>query len=796
MSPKPEEPVNDWHKVRNKKPVSWNGERTDVNPEESNFWGSKVLSSEEFDIEPLPVPNHKERPIFQDQATPKSRFEQNLINGICPHGIRWYHASTECINCSIKALQDEERQKMEAQPTIYVISDTRPPSPEAPSFNQDDSPRVRFFLTKKDAVPPFRAYEDDAGYDLTATEKFVIEPQTLAVVPTGVAFDIPRGFYGQIHPKSGLASKEELTTDGGVIDAGYKSEVKVLLRNCSKIRNVTIQKGQRCAQIVFHKIFQGPLEQIYYTPESHRGNQGFGSTGLFVVTPATKKITSTDHKEDANTNKHVYKLGEELTEHQKDQLRQLCQFNEDIFANNFQDIKGTKSKHFHDIDTGSAKPIKKRPYRIPYQYTDWLKIELQKMEENGIIRQSNSPWASPLIIVPKKGDGEEFSPRAVVDYRELNKWIVKDGYPMPRPDDILVSMGISPKYFSLMDLFSGFHQFWLTDEAIKRSAFVTPFGQWEYLKMPFGLCNAPTSFQRVMQDILRDLVGKVCFVYVDDISVFTATFEEHLDVLQEIFNRMRQNGLFLKPKKCTFANHEIKLLGFLVNQDGVSTDPSKIKAIQDFPKPTSKTEVRAFMGLANYYGHFVPNFASVSEKINKTLRKTNEPFVFPKEAKDAFRRVKQRLTKAPCLRRPDFTKEFALHTDACATGLGAILSQRNRRGEEVVISYASRATIGNEKNYGATDLELLAVVWATEHFKHYLLGRRFLLHTDHSALKDLLKSPKIAGMQARWVMKIQRFIINMVIKPGRKHGNADALSRSPHFIEPMPRRRLNLPESQ
>jgi hypothetical protein len=200
------------------------------------------------------------------------------------------------------------------------------------------------------------------------------------------------------------------------------------------------------------------------------------------------------------------------------------------------------------------------------------------------------------------------------------------------------------------------------------------------------------------------------------------------------------------------------------------------------------------MGLANYYGHFVHNFASKADQINKTLRKTNEPFYFPIEAERAFRQIKKSLAKAPCLRRPDFSKEFSLHTDACSTGLGAILSQRNEKGQEVVISYASRATIGNEKNYGATNLELLAVVWATEHFKHYLLGRRFLLHTDHSALKSLFKSTEISGMQARWVMKIQQFIINIVIKPGRKLGNADALSRRPHFIEPMPRRRQILPE--
>ena len=160
------------------------------------------------------------------------------------------------------------------------------------------------------------------------------------------------------------------------------------------------------------------------------------------------------------------------------------------------------------------------------------------MEANGIIQKSHSPWAAPLLIVPKKGDGEEFSPRAVIDYRWVNELLLKDGYPMPRTDDILAQMSGNPRFFSILDLFSGFHQVKMTKTATERSAFVTPFGQWEYLRMPFGLSNAPTSFQKMMQDILADLIGKVCFVFVDDISIYTSTFEEHLQVLEEIFKRL------------------------------------------------------------------------------------------------------------------------------------------------------------------------------------------------------------------------------------------------------------------
>jgi hypothetical protein len=272
------------------------------------------------------------------------------------------------------------------------------------------------------------------------------------------------------------------------------------------------------------------------------------------------------------------------------------------------------------------------------------------------------------------------------------------------------------QYFSILDLFSGFHQVKLTPRAIEQSAFVTPFGQWEYTQMPFGLCNAPTAFQRMMQDILSDLIGKVCFVFVDDISIYTQTFDEHLQVLQEIFRRLKKNGLFLKPKKCTIASHEIHLLGHIVDRKGIRTDPQKIEAVVSFPIPKNKTDLRAFMGLVSYYCDFVAHFASHVDVLNKALKKSNDPFSFPRECQEAFQLIKDKLTSTPFLKRPDFTKEFSLHTDACSTGLGAILSQRNKHQQERVISYASHSTSPTERNYGATDLELLAVVWALKKY--------------------------------------------------------------------------------
>jgi hypothetical protein len=225
-----------------------------------------------------------------------------------------------------------------------------------------------------------------------------------------------------------------------------------------------------------------------------------------------------------------------------------------------------------------------------------------------------------------------------------------------------------------------------------------------------------------------------------------------------------------------------------VDRKGIRTDPKKIEAVVSFPIPKNKTDLRAFMGLASYYRDFVAHFASHVDILNKALKRSNDPFSFPRECQEAFQLIKDKLTSTPFLKRPDFTKEFSLHTDACSTGLGAILSQRNKHQQERVISYASRSTSPTERNYGATDLELLAVVWALKKYRHYLLGRRFRLYTDHSAIKSLYNAKATSGLHARWIMKMQQFDIDIVLKPGTQHGNVDAISRNPAFVIPLPKK--------
>jgi len=318
----------------------------------------------------------------------------------------------------------------------------------------------------------------------------------------------------------------------------------------------------------------------------------------------------------------------------------------------------------------------------------------------------------------------------------------------------------------------------MTPGAIERSAFVTMDGHWEYVRMPFGMCNAPATFQRMMNGVFSDMIGHTVRVYIDDTTIYTATFDEHMEALREVLSRLRKWGLFLKPKKCTLATDRMAFLGFIMDKDGLRTDPEKVKAIATFPRPRDRSEVRAFLGIAMYYRRFVAGFAEIAGPLNHLLRK-GEPFEWTGRQERAFAEIKLKLSTSPILARPDWTKLFTLYTDASSKGLGAVLTQEDENGNERVICYASRGTRGAERNYGATQLECLAVVWAVQWFKYYLIGRRFEVVTDHAALKWLFDIKDPSGLFARWIMKLQPYDMVVKYRKGKKHQNADTLSRMP-----------------
>eukprot|EP00731_Ephydatia_muelleri_P012465 Em0006g1359a len=398
---------------------------------------------------------------------------------------------------------------------------------------------------------------------------------------------------------------------------------------------------------------------------------------------------------------------------------------------------------------------------------------LQDMLAKGAIQPSDSPWSSPIVLVTKK-DG---STRFCVDYRKVNAVTRKDAYPLPRVDDTLDTLAGS-KLFSTLDLATGYWQVEVADEDKEKTAFSTPEGLYQFEVMPFGLCNAPATFQRLMDKVLSGLKWYSCLVYIDDIVVVGDSFENHLYNLVGVLKRLREAGLKVKPSKCSLCQREVQYLGHVVSTEGISTDPTKVEAICNWPTPTCKQEIQRFLGLANYYRRFIKNFSSIAKPLQRLTEKNNM-FHWNELCQSAFDELRRCLVSSPVLAYPDYSKCFVLDTDASDVGIGAVLSQPSEDGSERVIAYASRSLSRQEQRYCVTRRELMAVVEFTHHFRPYLLGRQFTLRTDHGSLVWLQNFKEPEGQLARWLERLQEFDFVVIHRQGTQHCNADALSRIP-----------------
>lgn len=469
------------------------------------------------------------------------------------------------------------------------------------------------------------------------------------------------------------------------------------------------------------------------------------------------------------TEKGKFHMGN-LDNEQKTKFQDFMKRYQDLFIWD-NDSFGRTSVITHKIDTGDAKPIEQRFYRTSYQNQLFIKEEIQRLLKAGLITPSTSQWTSPVVVVDKK-NGKK---RLCVDYRKLNKATKKDCYPLPRIDDMLETLS-GAQWFTSLDLASGFWQVELDPLDREKSTFITRFGTYKFTVMPFGLCNAPATFQRLMDTVLRDILWQYVVVYIDDINIGSKTFEEHLDHLDQVFARIKKAGLRLSPEKCFFFKEELPFLGHVISRKGIHTDPEKLRSIKEFPIPKDLTQLRSFVALASYYRKFVKGFSSIAEPLYRLLKK-NVPYVWEKGQHDAFETLKTHLTSPPILAYPNFEKPFILYTDASTFALGAILSQKGEDNKVHVIAYASRTLNKHERNYSITELECLAVVWSVKHFHHYLQGQRFTVITDHAALKYLLKMTNPVGRLGRWLMILNGYDLTITNRPGKQHTNADTLSR-------------------
>jgi hypothetical protein len=461
----------------------------------------------------------------------------------------------------------------------------------------------------------------------------------------------------------------------------------------------------------------------------------------------------------------------ELSKEERKKVEELLWKWKSVFASN--PLKpGVSGIAKHQINTGNAKPVNQAPYPTSMKQESVIQEEVSKLIANDIATDSKSPWASPVVLVRKK-DG---SIRFCVDYRKLNDLTVKDAYPMPKIDDILDTL-TGNFYFSTLDCASGYWQIEIDENDREKTAFITKSGLYEFKVMPFGLTNAPATFQRAMNMILAGLKWSICLIYLDDIIVFSKTFEEQLERLEAVFGALLRHNIHLKVEKCHFMKSEVKYLGFVVSKDGVKADPAKTDAINKYPIPTNVSELRSFIGLCSFYRRFVRNFADITAPLNALLKK-NIKFKWTPECQKAFVTLKLRLTSPPVLAFPRPELPYKLVTDASDHGLGAVLSQ-NHDGIEKVIAYGSRTLHGEEMNYSTTERECLGVVWATNHYRQYLIDKEFEVDTDHQALTWLHNMRGTSKKFERWCMLLSEFTMKIKHKKGINIPHADALSRAP-----------------
>lgn len=458
---------------------------------------------------------------------------------------------------------------------------------------------------------------------------------------------------------------------------------------------------------------------------------------------------------------------------EKREIMKICYNYRDIFYCENLPLSFTHTVK-HKLRLNDNSPIFTKNYRKPHSQLKEIQHQCEELLGKGIIRESISPWSSPVHLVPKKADASgKIKWRMVIDYRKLNDKTIEDKYPIPNITDILDRLGRA-QYFSTIDLASGYHQIEMDQDDIEKTAFTTD-RHYEFLRMPFGLRNAPSTFQRLMNNILNDLIPHTCLVYLDDILVYSTSLQEHLNKLKLVFDRLKTHNFKIQLDKSEFLKKEVIYLGHKLSEKGVQPNDEKIKVIKSFPIPKTQKEIKSFLGLVGYYRKFIPDFAKLTKPMTKCLKK-NAKVIHSEDFKEAYEKSKQLLINSPILQYPDFEKSFILTTDASDVAIGAVLSQGSV-GSDKPIAYASRTLSETESRYSTIEKELLAIIWAVKYFRPYLYGRQFTIYTDHKPLTWLMSLKDPNSKLTRWRLRLEEYDYKIVYKKGKYNTNADTLSR-------------------
>lgn len=444
-------------------------------------------------------------------------------------------------------------------------------------------------------------------------------------------------------------------------------------------------------------------------------------------------------------------------------------FNDEITSEN-----GCKL-YKHSIDTGNSRPFKEMNGRLPIFWKTEISSEIQKQLRNGIIKRSKSPWCSRIVPV-RKQNGEL---RLCLDFRRLNSLTTKDCYPLPRIDEIFDLLS-GAMYFSTLDATCGYSQILLNEGDQAKTAFSFNNELYEYTRMPFGLCNAPSTFQRAMNDLFSGEFRQFVIAYLDDVIIYSRSLEEHKKHLNRVFKVIQASGLVLNLKKCRLCKTEVKILGNIINSGQIKPDPDKISALRAYNKPNTIKEMRSFLGLANYIRSYIPNFAGLASPLFDLLkgesRRSIKTITWDNKLYNVFRELKTTIANITYRSQPNLKKRFVLTTDASSFAIGAILSQLGDNGEKLMISTFSKKLDRAQLNYSVTDKELLAVIKGIEYYRHYLLGRKFSVETDHKSLEFLMTAKHTTGRFLRWALKLQEYEFDIIHIKGEDN-NADGLSR-------------------
>ena len=530
----------------------------------------------------------------------------------------------------------------------------------------------------------------------------------------------------------------------------------------------------------------------FQTPKSNQDRIG-------SLKPGTKHQSEED-KMGAKKRKHAPLTKEKIVElfklddspilvrnpHLKKQTIELLQKYSDTIS--VDDKYGKTHLVEHEIITEDVPPIKLRHRPINPVLEKNLRDQVTKWTEQGIVQPSTSPWSFPLVPVPKKNG----KIRWAVDYRKLNSVTKKDSFPIPNVNDNLSRLSKS-RIFSTIDGAGAFHAVPIRPEDREKTAFSTPFGLFEYLYMPFGLVNAPSTYSRLVQQVLHGIPSNEVIAYLDDACCHSWGYQDHLRILEKILQRYRQAGLTIQPDKTHLFQDQVVYLGHQVTSQGIGIVPAYVKVVRDWPEPKTPKEIQIFLGKTGYYRKFIPHYSALasplSRHINKDELQKNEPFCLSAEEKSAFQELKAKLISAPILAFPDFESEepFIVDTDWSKHpgNIGGVLSQK-QEGKERVIAYGARKLLPREKNYSSNKGELLGVIHFLKTWKYYLQHRKFVLRTDHHALKWIRDMENPAGMVGRWQEILSHFDFDVVFRKGTQHRNADTLSRIDHAEDPTP----------